>query len=136
MTFLRQNMKVPYSFEFLKKIYKICIENNSCKMYFAKDNNGDIIAANFLVFDNNTVYYLMGGINSSKRDLGGMDVIQFESIKYALNNNKAFDFEGSMIESIEKYFRSFGSFQTPYFKIYKTNSKVIKIRNFIIDLIK
>jgi len=136
MTFKRQNMNPPYSFELVKKIYENTKKHNSCKIYFAKDNTGDVIAANFLVYDDNTVYYLMGGINPSKRDLGGMDMIQYESIKYALENGKAFDFEGSMIESIEKYFRSFGGFQIPYFQITKTNSKLLKIRNCMIDLIK
>jgi len=136
MTFERQNMKAPYSFELVDKLYKKAKEHNSCKMYFAKDSTGDIIAANFLVYDDNTVYYLMGGINPSKRDLGGMDMIQHESIKFALENNKSFDFEGSMIESIEKYFRSFGSFQKPYFNISKTNSKLLKIRNLVKEIIK
>jgi hypothetical protein len=65
-----------------------------------------------------------------------MDVIQYESIKFALEHNKAFDFEGSMIESIEKYFRSFGSFQKPYFNISKVNSKLLKIRSLVKEIIK
>ena len=136
LTFNRQNLKIPYSFEFVKRIYEICKKNYSCKMFFAKDSEGDIIASNFLVYDKNTVYYLMGGLNPEKRNLGGMDVIQFESIKFALENNKAFDFEGSMIENIEKYFRSFGAIQKSYFNISKVNSKSLKTRNFIKNIIK
>jgi len=99
-------------------------------MYFAK-YEGNVIAVNFLVYDDNTVCYLMGGIHPDFKDLGGMDVVQFESIKFALESERAFDFEGSMIESIEKYFRSFGGFQKPYFNISKTNSKLLKIRSLI-----
>ncbi|MCT7560534.1 GNAT family N-acetyltransferase [Aliarcobacter butzleri] len=135
MTFQRQGLKIPYSIDFVRKIYTICKENNAVKIYFAKYEN-EIIAANFLVYDDNTVYYLMGGINAEKRDLGAMDAIQFESIKFALENGKRFDFEGSMIESIEKYFRSFGAVQTPYYSIKKTNSNILKIRNFINELKK
>jgi hypothetical protein len=54
----------------------------------------------------------------------------------SLKNNKTFDFEESMIESIEKYFRSFGAIQKPYYNISKTNSKLIKIKNCIRDLLK
>lgn len=135
MTFTRQGMNIPYSFDFVKKLFKACKENNSVKMYFAKIDD-EVIAVNFLVYDDNTVYYLMGGIDPDKRDLGGMDVVQFESIKFALENNKAFDFEGSMIESIEKYFRSFGAIQIPYFNITKTNSKLLKIRKAVKEIIK
>ena len=136
LTFARQNMNAPYTFDFVKKIYNKCKENNSVKMSFAKDVNGVNIAANFLVYDENTVYYLMGGIDPDKRNLGGMDVLQFESIKFALESGRKFDFEGSMIESIEKYFRSFGSFQKPYFTISKTNSKLLKIRSLVKEIIK
>jgi lipid II:glycine glycyltransferase (peptidoglycan interpeptide bridge formation enzyme) len=135
MTFERQNITIPYSFEFVRNLYEQCKENGSVKMYFAKYQN-EVIAANFLVYDDNSVYYLLGGINPDKKDLGGMDLIQFESIKFAFENGKRFDFEGSMIESIEKYFRSFGAIQKPYFGISKTNSKLLKIRKCIKDLIK
>ncbi len=135
MTFTRQGMHIPYSLNFVKKLYEACRENNAVKMYFAKYQD-EIIAVNFLIYDENTVYYLMGGIHPDFKDLGGMDIVQFESIKFALENGKRFDFEGSMIESIEKYFRSFGAVQTPYFNIKKTSSNILKIRNFINELKK
>lgn len=134
MTFKRQDREVPYSFEMVKKLYVSCKENDAVKMYFAQIN-GDVIAANFLVYDDNTVYYLMGGIDPNKKDLGGMDVVQFESIKFALESGRAFDFEGSMIESIEKYFRSFGAIQKPYFMITKTNSKLLNIRKLFKEIV-
>ncbi len=133
MTFERQNMDIPYSIDFVRNLYKKCKHHNSCKMIFAKNESDEIIAASFLVFDDNTVYYLMGGIDPEYLNLGGMDAVQWEGIKFALSTGRAFDFEGSMIETIEKYFRSFGSFQTPYFNIYKENSKILKVRRFIKD---
>ena len=135
-TFIRQNRMISYSFDFIQNLYKNCNEKNACKMYFAIDAEGNIIAGNFLVYDENTVYYLMGGIESSKKNLGGMDVVQFESIKFALNNGRKFDFEGSMVESIEKYFRSFGAIQKPYFNISKTNSKLLQIRQLVKAIVK
>ena len=128
-TFSRQGLQTPYSFEFIERIYQKAQNHNACKIYFASDTEGEIIAANFLVFDEKSVYYLMGGIEPKKKDLGGMDMVQYESIKFALENGKSFDFEGSMIESIEKYFRSFGAIQKPYFQVYKTNSKLWQIKS-------
>jgi len=135
-TFIRQNIKIPYNFEFVNKLYNACLKNNSCKIYFAKDSDDNIIAGNLLVYDKNTVYYLMWGIDPNKKDLGGMDVVQFESIKFALKNNKKFDFEGSMIENIERYFRSFGSIQKSYFRISKINSKLYLTLKYLSDLFK
>ena len=131
-TFQRQKMKIPYSFDYVKKLYESCKTNDSVKIYFALFED-KVIAANFLIFDNNTVYYLMGGIEPEMSDLGAMDLIQLESIKFAIENDKIFDFEGSMIENIEKYFRSFGARQKSYSQITKTNSKLSKIRNFLVN---
>ncbi len=127
---------MPYSFEFIKRLYKACKERNACKMYFAKDSEGDVIASSFLVHDSETVYYVMGGISPEKKNLGGMDVVQFEGIKFALESGRKFDFEGSMIEPIEKYFRSFGAIQKPYFCVSKTNSKLLKARELFRELLK
>jgi lipid II:glycine glycyltransferase (peptidoglycan interpeptide bridge formation enzyme) len=135
-TFNRKGIKIPYSLEFISNLYAVCKEHDACKMYFAKDIENDIIAVNFLVYDANTVYYLMGGMQENKKELGGMDMIQIESIKFAMKNNKTFDFEGSMIESIEKYFRSFGAIQKPYFQIYKTNSNLWKLKHILMKVIK
>ena len=136
MTFIRQNKEIPYSLDFIEKLYKNCKNNNACKMFFAVDKDGTVIAGNFLIYDEQTVYYLMGGIDPSNKGFGGMDVVQFESIKFALNSGRKFDFEGSMIESIEKYFRSFGAIQKPYFNISKTNSKLLTIRHLVKEIIK
>jgi len=131
MTFVRQQVDIPYSFEFINNLYQKCKEHNACKIYFAKDSSGFVIACNFLIYDETKVYYLMGGIDPSKKDLGGMDIIQYESIKFALKNNKVFDFEGSMIESLEKYTRGFGAIQKPYFRVTKVNSKLLKLQEFL-----
>jgi len=132
-TFKRQDIKPPYSLEFLNKIYQN--NKNNIKINLAKYED-KYIAGNLLLVDEKRVIYLIGGIDDEFKNIGAMDLIQYESIKFALENNKIFDFEGSMIESIEKYFRSFGAVQKPYFQVTKINSKILKIRECIVDLLK
>ena len=135
MTFNRKEIEVPYNYELVEKIYNSSKRNNAVDLLFAvyKDKP---VSAGFFIKDYNTRYYLMGGINPDYKDLGGMDVVIFEAIRKTLNENKNFDFEGSIIESIEKYFRSFGSVQKPYFAIYKINSKILKLRNCLKEILK
>ena len=125
-TFNRKNMQIPYSKDIVKRIYDACIMHSAVKMFAAKLPDGTIIAANFLVYDDNTVYYLMGGIDTNTKDMGGMDMVQHHSILFALQSGKVFDFEGSMVESIEKYFRSFGAIQVPYLQVYRYDSRLYK----------
>ena len=130
-TFVRQDMTIPYGFEFVSKLYTVCKEYDACKIYLAEDDRGSVIAGSFLVYDENFVYYIMGGVDPASKKKGGMELVQLEGIKFALENKKSFDFEGSMIESIENYFKGFGAIQVPYFNINRYNSKLLKFREFI-----
>ena len=125
-TFNRKNMQIPYSKDIVKRIYDTCIMHSAVKMFAARLSDGTIIAASFLVYDDNTVYYLMGGVDPVTKDMGGMDMVLHRSILFALQSGKVFDFEGSMVESIEKYFRSFGAIQIPYFQVYRCDSWLYK----------
>lgn len=69
----------------------------------------------------------MSGSDPILRSSGAISLLRWESIKYSSSVTKSFDFEGSMIEPIERFMRSFGAIQTPYFAISKTNSKLLKI---------
>ena len=133
-TFQRQGKAMAYDVEFVQKLYTKCYEQDAAKIFFAKDSGGENIATSFIVYDERTVYYLMGGMEPSKSHLGGMNLALIESVKFALNSGRRFDFEGSMIEPIEKYFRSFGAKQKPYFYIEKVNSKLLKLRKAVSTL--
>ena len=56
-----------------------------------------------------------------------MSLCMWEAIKFASTVTKKFDFEGSMIESVERFFRAFGAVQKPYIHITKTPSTVLRI---------
>jgi hypothetical protein len=59
-----------------------------------------------------------------------MSLLLWEAINKSAKKAKAFNFEGSMIEPIERYFRAFGGKLTPYFEIKKTSSKFLKLLNY------
>lgn len=126
-TFTRQGMKLPYSKNFVKRLDKACKEHNARKIFFAKDMDGRIHAAVYIVWDENFAYYLMGGSDPDLRNSGANSLCMWEAIKFASTVTKAFDFEGSMIEPVERFFRAFGARQIPYFQVSKTNTPFVKI---------
>lgn len=138
-TFDRQNLPIPYSFDLVKRIFKACSKNNAGLAFFSVDENGDIHSVSYEIWDNNTVYSLFGGADTKLRNKGGKNYIMFEAIKFAMNNGKSFDFEGSMIEPIENFYRQFGAIQTPYFQITKMSRKariLYGFKNLVRDIIK
>jgi lipid II:glycine glycyltransferase (peptidoglycan interpeptide bridge formation enzyme) len=128
-SYKKHNSETSYQFQTLKNIYNSCVENDSCKLYFATDNNsGKIVSAHLYIWDANTLYYLIGGSDISQRNSGAASLLMWEGIKLANKMEINFDFEGSMKKSIERYFSSFGAYQVPYMKMEKINSKIIKIK--------
>jgi hypothetical protein len=126
-TFERKNHDNPYDIGIFNSVWKVCHERKCCKIFFALDPLENVHAAIFLIWDNDSVYYLAGGMDNKYKS-GAMTLLIDHSIKMAIDMGKIFDFEGSMIRSIEKYFRSFGAVQREYFVLTKVNSKILKLR--------
>lgn len=119
MTFDRQNMKIPYSLELLKRIDKECSSRKCREIFYAIDEEENINAAIYIIWDEEAAYYLMGGVNPDFIKNQATSLLMWEAIRYVSNYVNKFDFEGSMIENIEKFFRSFGGNYKAYFNIKK-----------------
>ncbi len=108
---------------------------------FAKNNNSFAftsylnktpIATCFCIYDKSTAYYLLGGYDSENRHKGAGALAIWQSIQYAKSLNlDYFDFEGSMVKPIERYFRGFGGDMYPYYTINKAIMPIEIILKFI-----
>ena len=130
-TFARQGVSTPYSFEFIQGLDRACQIHGNREIFSAVDENGVNHAAIYLVWDQHHAYYLMGGADAELRKSGAKSFLLWEAIQFASTRSAAFDFEGSMIQPIERLFRGFGAQQMPYFSISKTPSKALQARNFV-----
>ena len=128
-TFDRQGIKVPYSQEFILGLDKSCVKNNARRIFIAEDKKGLRHAGIYIIWDKQSTYYLMGGSDPELRNSGATSLCMWEAIQFAATKTVSFDFEGSMIEPIERFFRAFGAVQTPYFSISKTPSRLIRMKN-------
>lgn len=135
MSFRRQNISVPYSFSFVTKIDENLAKRGNRMILFAADLCDSVHAVNYLVWDDRSVYFLMGGSDPTLRNSGADSLLTWESIKLASSLQKKVEFTGSMIESVERYFRSFGAVQKQYFKISKVNSRIIRFMNSVNSLL-
>lgn len=128
MTFDRQGVDIPYSFCFLEKHHQFIQDNNAGRIFYAIDPEGKIHSALYLTWDSNSAYVHLVGENPELRNSGAGILLLWEVVNYTIQELKLrkFDFEGSMIESIERVRRDFGGKQTPYFSISKVNSRLLK----------
>lgn len=128
-TFTRKEKNIDY--QLIDKIlFQFANENNSFAIVALVNN--EPIASTFCIYDQNTAYYLLGGYDSNNKHKGAGALTLWEAIKTAKNKNlKVFDFEGSMIIPVEKYFRGFGGSIVPYYTINKASLPLEIILKFI-----
>ena len=121
----RKDMSYSYDEKFFVRLDTACAKRNARTILRALDAQGNVHAAIYLLFEPKRTYYLMGGTASQYRESAASYLLLWTAIQRSLERNATFDFEGSMIPSIERVFRGFGSKQVPYFKI-EHNSKLGK----------
>ncbi|MEG2288882.1 MAG: peptidoglycan bridge formation glycyltransferase FemA/FemB family protein [Clostridium sp.] len=126
MTFERKGMNIPYDKDLIKKIESETKRRECSKSFYAVDEEGNIHAAIYLVWDKTSVYYLLGGINPDYKNSNATSLLLKNAIEFSVSMNLKFDFEGTMNEDIEKFFSSFGGRQVQYFTISKSFKFSIK----------
>ena len=105
-TFDRKNESL--SIKHIEDIFsKFSNESNS--FAFIAYQNDRPIAASFIVYDKNTAYYLLGGYDPKYKHQGAGAYC----VASAINHTRelgigVFDFEGSMLPEVERFFRGFG----------------------------
>lgn len=118
--FLRQGRHFPYKRDIIKSICEELKKYDAIDLIKATDNYGNIHAAALFVYDDKRCYYLMGGADSEFRKSGATSLLVWEGIKRASERGvNIFDFEGSMIEDIERFVRAFGAEPCVYYHVMK-----------------
>lgn len=81
---------------------------------------GNVVATGMFAMWNKTTYYLAGAQEPSSNDDGAMYRLLWEGMMEGKKRGSTrFDFEGSMIPGVARFFRQFGSEPVPYFSLIK-----------------
>ena len=116
-TFRGQSRTLPVSDSLIEAIVGESCARQAGKLLAARDQSGNYHACSFFLFDSNRCYYLLSGSNPEFRTSGAQTLILRDAIRFASGHSRVFDFEGSMVEGIEKFFRQFGGVPQQYYRI-------------------
>ena len=119
LTFARQGLRLKQDVNALRRLIKVSQERQQGDLWGAYDTAGQLHAAAFVVWQTQSAYYIAGGGDPALRDSGAHSLVLWEAIRYVSTFTDRFDFEGSMLPGVERFFREFGARQTPYFAITK-----------------
>jgi len=116
-TFNRKNKNIDNSM--LDQIlFNFANSNNS--FAFVAYKAGIPIATSFCINDNNTCYYLLGGYDDKNKHAGAGALCVDGAIRHSKKLGlKIFDFEGSRLPEVEKYFRGFGGEMIPMYSFQR-----------------
>ena len=94
--------------------------SNSFALIAKKDTI--FLGAVFCVYDANICYYLLGGTDKNSSTPGINNLLIQKCIEKAKELGcTIFDFEGSMLKGVEKFFRGFGPELVPYYTVNKAS---------------
>lgn len=128
--------KIQYKKETFLNLYKATIQNNSGKIFCAKDKDGNVHSSLFVVWDKQSAFHLVTPINPKFRSSHSMTFLIVEAMRFLKDKTKSYDFEGSMIYNIENAYRKYGGTPLPYHRIRKVDSLLLRILFAIKDVLK
>ncbi len=123
----KRKQTISYSRQLINSIGAYTATRNQGCVLAARNTEGTITAAVFLVWDSEICYYLTPSYDSDYKDSGAMTWLTLEAIRFAQQHSKHFDFEGSMIPSIANSYRQFGTTPTTYWSVERFANPLIKL---------
>ncbi len=90
-----------------------------CQAFLARSKENEPLGGVWIAWDNKRAYYLLGGFDHSAKSSNAVALAMWHAIQFTATNLNLpeFDFEGSMIPAIERFFRKFGGVLTPNYII-------------------
>lgn len=125
--FKRKKEKLNVSRSFFCKVHDALKKSGRCAVLSAAGTDGNTVASVLIAWDAKSAYYMAGAVEQEVKTTGVTSLLLWEAIRHSATVTKAFNFEGSIREPIERFFRAFGGEQTPYFEIRKVDSKLMKL---------
>ncbi len=129
LSFDRQGLTMPYSWVQFAQHDAALAANRARQLFFAVDAQDRIHSAAYLIWDKQAAYYHLSGDDPALRESGAGILLIWEAIRYTSEvlGLPCFDFEGSMLPAVERIRVQFGAVQTPYFFVWKYNSRAFEL---------
>lgn len=131
-TFIRKKKSYPFHAGMIKNLVSESIKFESGDLFAAMDEQNNITACIFTVWDRDKMYLLLSTVDLEQAHPGAVRLLIWHAIKAARAKGlKIFDFEGSMDPGIEAFFRRFGGERKTYLCASRNKSLLWKMKKTI-----
>lgn len=109
------------------ELYQKAYSHDKATLLIAKSKNKFLTGSIFMK-DKDSWINLYGSLkNEQESEKRATEILLWKAIQMATQNKaKRFDFEGSMIEGVERFYRKFGGSPVPYLNIQKNSIPFLK----------
>jgi hypothetical protein len=116
LTFFKES-----NYDQLRTIYEVFKEKDMAFLTECCTSKGDLLAALMILRYKGTLIQLFAAVSDEGKKCGAMNYLIFKTMELGIRNGaEVYDFEGSMIESLESFFRSFGARPQTYWKVRRS----------------
>jgi len=105
-------------YKLMTRLIKELIQKKTGNLYGVFLEN-KLIASAFFIEENNRLTHLFSATTLSGRNFGAISFLFDDIVKNNANKNIIFDFEGSMIPNVSRFFKSFGAQKINYYSFEK-----------------
>ncbi|MCZ2393807.1 MAG: aminoacyltransferase [Chitinophagales bacterium] len=114
---LEKSLGYRVNHSLMRKLHELVKRYNRYHILEAIDSKGKVIGAIYLVFDQHELLYLYGGYDDKYNNSGAMPLLFWQALQLAHQKSLTFNFEGSMLKGVERFFRSFGGQLSPVYSL-------------------
>ncbi len=104
-------------FETLHTLTKTLSEKSKSRCWAVMNSNGETMAGAFFMESNKRIVYLKGFSSAEGKKCGAMHFLFNILIQELVNTNVVLDFGGSNIESVSRFYKSFGAMDCVYLQM-------------------
>jgi hypothetical protein len=127
----KKDVRMHFEMQQLQQLHDACRRHDCTRLWVAR-KNGAVQAILWHMWDDVRAYYLVGSKNPAAKDNRAMTALIWKAISESKKMNKtSFDFEGSMDQGVEKFFRNFGGTREVCLILRKNESTLWKLKELL-----
>lgn len=125
----------PQEYTLLKDLMDACLIHQAGYTRSVQNASGERLASAFFMYSHNRIIYLKGSTSETGKKTGAMHYLMSSMIQEFSEQNLIFDFGGSSVPSLARFFKGFGGVDHTYY-LYTRNTLPKPIKWFKKDKIK
>lgn len=127
LRFRQKGRAVPVSWQWFVGLDQALQERRARAAFLSLDKEGRPLAGSYIAWDDQSSYLLLTGFDGNANIRGAAALAVWESIRSAAGRGLIYDFEGSMLPGVERFFREFGGELCAYHHLIKYRGRMWKM---------